>query len=240
MRRLSGGRISLVLLLLLGSQAARADMQGDEAALKLAAELVDALGGAETWSAARWLYTEESSYHETVRENIRYRGWRNLTEPQGHNDMRSEAMDFRYGWNTRYGWTMRDGEVTRFTPERLALEVDFWPREIYVMYYRFAVGDATLKLASTGDRSFAVSDVATGAPLGTFKISLEGGPLVWSSGDGEEDVTYVYGPLADFDGIRLPAWGSQLDGSWRFNYVKAYLTYKAPGTILEPPADEGS
>ena len=105
------------------------------------------------------------------------------------------------------------------------------------MYHRLARRDETLELVSTGERSFSVKDAATGAPLGDFKISLEGGPLVWSSGSGEDDVTYVYGPLADFEGIRLPAWGSQLDGSWRFNYVGARLTNEAPDVSFDIPAN---
>ena len=212
-----------------------AELQGDPQATALAAEMVEALGGREAWANARWLYTAERSFHENYKLALDYQGWRDLGEPRGWNRVDSSELSYEQGWTKGQGWRLRNGEFQAFSDDRLNSEVSFWPREIYIMYHRFANGDARLKLTSTGERSFSVENAETGTALGEFKISKEGGPLVWSSGDGEDDVTYVYGPLAEFDGVSLPAWGAQLDGSWRFNYVAARLTNEAPEVTFEPP-----
>lgn len=103
------------------------------------------------------------------------------------------------------------------------------------MYHRFAVGDETLKLISTGERAFRIEHAETGTPLGSFSVSAEGGVLVWSSGDTDFDVTYVYGPLKSFGAIRLPEWGAQTNGGWRFNYLEATLHQgPMPESLMEP------
>lgn len=217
-----------------------AQMQGDADARALAAEMVEALGGAETWTNARWLYTAERSHSLNHKLGIDYEGWRDLTSPQGYFSavVPEEPFSYREAWTEAQGWRVLNDEFLAFDDRRLSLEVDFWPKEIYVMYHRFAKRDPALKLSSTGERSFSVEDAVSGAPLGTYTISPEGGPLVWSSGDTDEDVTYVYGPLADFDGIRLPAWGAQTNGSWRFNYTRAYISPSGPEFSFDPPQSE--
>ena len=211
---------------------ARAELQGDEAAIALALEMIEAMGGREVWATAHWMYAEERSFSRRQKLGLDYKGWRDLRSPQGSHQVESPEISYKQSWTTDGGWRVLDGVYQEFGADRLAAEVNFWPREIYTMYHRFAVGDDGLRLIHEEDRKFRVEDAATAAPLGVFTISLEGGPVIWSSGDTEEDVTYVYGPLKSFGPIKMPAWGGQTSGGWRFNYVDAKLYHEAPPADL--------
>lgn len=216
---------------------ARAELQGDEKAVALAIEMMEAMGGREIWADAVWMYAEERSMSLNHIEALAYRGWRGLQHPQGGYSVENAGFSYRQGWTTAGGWRVLNGEFLEFSGERLAEETRFWPKEIYTMYRRFAAGDDDLRLISTGERRFRIEDVQSGAALGEFSVSPEGGPLVWRSGDAEIDVTYVYGPLKSFGDIKLPAWGAQTNGAWRFNYVAARLfDTPMPAEYLELPA----
>lgn len=231
----SAPKISAFAIMALALQLtvpAHAELQGDEAAIALADEMVTAMGGHEIWASAHWMYAEERSFSGRQKLGLDYKGWRDFRTPQGKYQVASPEISYKQSWTTKGGWRVLDGEYQEFDAERLAAEVNFWPREIYTMYHRFAAGDETLRLIHIEGRKFVVEDAQTAAPLGSFTVSLEGGPVIWSSGDTDEDVTYVYGPLKAFGPIKMPAWGGQTSGGWRFNYVDAKLFHEAPPVEL--------
>lgn len=224
-------------VLLIAAPNASAELQGDAQAIALANEMAEAMGGRDLWARGYWLETVEKSHSLNQPRALIYTGFRNLRAPQGRNHIVNSDIEYEHGWTAAGGWQVANGEFREWDGDRLAQETDFWPREIYVMYHQLAAGNDRLRLISTGARSFRIEDAETDAPLGEFTISPEGGPAVWSSGDTEEDVTYVYGPLKSFGNIKLPAWGSQTNGSWRFDYVAAWL-HDAPPTddMAAPPS----
>ena len=224
--------IALLAMVFPFTAPAHAALQGDEAAIALADEMVTAMGGHEIWASAHWMYAEERSYSGRQKLGLDYKGWRDFRTPQGKYEVVSAEISYKQSWTTKGGWRVLDGEYQEFDADRLAGEINFWPREVYTMYHRFAAGDETLRLTHIEGRKFTVEDAQTGAPLGSFSVSLEGGPVIWSSGDTDEDVTYVYGPLKSFGPIKMPAWGGQTSGGWRFNYVDAKLFHEAPAADL--------
>ncbi len=203
--------------------AVQADMQGDEAAIGLAHKMIEAMGGHKVWSDAVWMHVKERSFAPNQPKALAHEAWRGLQVKQARYSTKNDDVSYEQAWNEDAGWRVLNGDYLPFDEERHGQETDFWHREIYTMYHRFAVGDADLRLTSTGDRAFRVEHAETGDPLGTFSISAEGGVLVWSSGSTDDDVTYVYGPLKSFGEISLPAWGAQTNGGWRFNYLEATL-----------------
>lgn len=215
--------------------AAYAEMQGDEEAIALANEMITAMGGREVWANAVWMHVKERSHAPSQKRALRHEAWRGLQLQKARYLSANEDITYEQAWDTRAGWRVRNGEYLQFDEKRHGEEVDFWHREIYTMYHRFAVGDSNLKLTLTGDRGFRVEQAETGDPLGTFTVSAEGGVLVWSSGDSSEDVTYVYGPLKSFGEINLPEWGAQTNGGWRFKYLEAQLHRgPMPADIMTP------
>ena len=216
-------------------QAARAALQGDDTAINLANQMIEAMGGRQIWANAIWMHVKERSFAPSQPRALNHEAWRGLQVPTARYTTRNDDIDYLQAWDLNTGWRVRNGEYLQFDEERHRGETDFWHREIYTMYHRFAAGDEVLRLISTGDRAFRVEHAETGDPLGSFSVSAEGGVLVWSSGDTEDDVTYVYGPLKSFGAINIPAWGAQTNGGWRFNYLEATLHQSPmPSGIMEP------
>ena len=228
-------RAAIFALAIQFAAPAHAELQGDDEAIALANEMMEAMGGRDVWAAANWMYAKERSLSVNHKLPLDYQGWRGLKTPQGSYQVESSEISYKQVWTLEGGWRVLNGEYAEFDAERLAGEVNFWPREIYTMYHRFAAGDASLRLIYEEGRKFRVEDAQTAAPLGVFTTSLEGGPVVWSSGDTDDDVTYVYGPLKSFGPIKLPAWGAQTGGDWRFTYVDAKLHNDAPPADMFTP-----
>lgn len=227
--------VSALALFGIAAPVVNADLQGDEAAIGLANKMVAAMGGKEIWANAVWMHVKERSHAPNQRLPLAHEAWRGLQVPKARYTTENADVSYRQAWDTKAGWRVLNGDYLQFDEDRHGGEVDFWHREIYTMYHRFAAGDEALKLTSTGERGFKVEHAETGAPLGTFTVSADGGILVWSSGSGEDDVTYVYGPLKSFGAIKLPAWGAQTNGGWRFNYLDATLhTSQMPDDLMKP------
>lgn len=234
-KRLLSGTTNAVLVTALLPQIAFADLQGDEAAIALADKMITAMGGHEVWASAVWMHVKERSAAANQPNPIAHEAWRGLQVQQARYSSENADISYVQAWDLEGGWRVRNGEFQQFDAERHSEETGFWHREIYTMYHRFAVGDPMLRLISTDANAFRIEQTQTGEPLGSFSVSAEGGVLVWSSGDTEFDVTYVYGPLKSFGAINLPAWGAQTNGFWRFNYLEATLhTSPMPGHLMRP------
>lgn len=225
----------LPMTILAAPSAAQADLQGDEAAIGLARQMIEAMGGRKVWSEAVWMQVKERSYAPNQPNALAHEAWRGLQVMQARYTTKNQDVSYEQAWNRDGGWRVLNGECLQFDEVRHGQETDFWHREIYTMYHRFAAGDSDLRLRSTGERAFRVEHAETGEPLGSFSVSAEGGVLVWSSGITDDDVTYVYGPLKSFGEISLPAWGAQTNGGWRFNYLEATLhDSPMPDTMMDP------
>jgi len=227
--------VSALALMAFAAPGVLADLQGDDAAIALANDMVAAMGGKEVWAKAVWMHVKERSHAPSQRLPLAHQAWRGLQVPKARYTTENADVSYRQAWDIKAGWRVLNGDYLQFDEERHGGEVDFWHREIYTMYHRFAVGDEALTLTSTGERGFKVEHTETGAPMGTFTVGVDGGILVWSSGSGEDDVTYVYGPLKSFGDIKLPEWGAQTNGGWRFNYLDATLyTSQMPDDLMKP------
>jgi hypothetical protein len=224
-------RALVCLLLLCG--AAKAEMQGDDEALAMAARMIESIGGKELWSQIRSLHVIEQS--RSLRgDGIVGEFWRDLQQPRERYSLtRKNGLEVEFWWDERGVWQFIDGEPNRNLPEGLHAEVlNYWPGEIYVMYHRLAKADADLRLVKEDDRSFAAHDEKLDRRLGTFWINDDGELYRWRHDDGTE---YIYGPHKKFGDISFPDWGTQVDGSWSFYYVAVHWSRDAPKVSFEPP-----
>jgi len=105
-----------------------------------------------------------------------------------------------------------------------------------VMYHRLAKEDEQLRLVLSSERSFTVLDDATGAHLGVFEVGASGELVRWIRFFGTSRVEYVYGPLKSFGKIKMPDWGTIVDGTFRFYYTDVQLRSEAaPPVSLDAP-----
>ena len=205
----------------------------DPEATAMARRMIAAMGARELWANARWLYVKETAHYATRPGPGVAEYWRRFDEPGYWGRVEVSGVSLRNGWDRKAGWRFRNGVLTELTREQLQQETGWWAREVYTMYHRLAREDSALRLLKVAgrDRRFQMIDDATGDDLGWFEVDGDGAVARWHTRFGVDEVEYVYGPLKQFGPIRMPAWGTQVDGSFRFFYDAAELRTSAP----EPP-----
>lgn len=201
----------------------RTAFKGDPQAAALARRMIDHMGDRQAWAAARWIYTRERAYSATRRGPFDLEFWRATTTPAEWGRLTGPDFSRVYAWTKDGGWRLENGEQRAYTRDEMQSRLGYWPGEIYVMYHRLAKEDETLRLVSRGERAFDVLDNTTGGSLGRFQVASTGEIVKWSHGFGNDRVEYVYGPLKPFGKIRMPDWGAQVSGDFRFYYTDVQL-----------------
>jgi hypothetical protein len=225
----------LLLFLAMATGAVQATMQGDAEAIEMAEQIVESIGGAETWSNIRSLHMIEKS-RSINGDGINGEFWRDLVVPRERYTLRNRKGDvFEFWWDERGVWQLVNGKLNSELPADLHQEVmSYWHGEIYVMYHRFARADEDLHLVKNEDNSFTAHSLSQERELGTFWLNGDKQLYRWRHQDGTE---YIYGPHKKFGDISFPDWGTQVDGSWSFYYEKVVGSQEPPTVSFEPPVD---
>ena len=224
----------VALLLAFNGPLLRAELKGDEAAIEMAAEMIESIGGKALWSKIRTLYVVEKS-RSLKGDGIIGEFWRDLQRPREWYTLNNRrGMVVRTWWDDKGIWQTLNGKQNRKLPAGLHQEVmAYWQGEIYVMYHRLARGDDSLRLQVQGDNAFTAYDEGLQRELGTFWINDDGQLYRWRHEDGTE---YIYGPHRSFGEISFPDWGTQVDGSWSFYYTEVrWSLEEAPVSYAPPP-----
>ena len=223
----------LYLSFLLSSQAS-ARLKGDPEAVALADQMIESIGGKELWSEIRTLYVVEKS--RSLRgDGIIGEFWRDLQHARESYTLRNrKELEVKFWWDHRGVWQTIDGKLNSDLPANLHDEVQaYWQGEIYVMYYRLASDDSSIRLKKNEDNSFTAFDEKLSRRLGTFWLNDDGHLYRWRHDDGTE---YIYGPHRQFGDISFPDWGTQVDGSWSFYYTEVRWSKNEPPVSFDPPS----
>ncbi len=228
--------LPLVLGLMLGlaiCTGASAEMKGDEAAITLADQMVESIGGKALWSQIRSLHVIEQS-RSLKGDGIIGEFWRDLQTPRERYTLSNrDGLKVEFWWDDRGVWQFINGKQNESLPASLHSEVtNYWAGEIYVMYHRLAKEDSSLRLDKNDDNSFTAFDEKLDRRVGTFWVNEDGDLYRWRHDDGTE---YIYGPHRQFGEISFPDWGSQVDGSWSFYYVEVRWSTEEPQVSFDPP-----
>ncbi|MGH8251501.1 MAG: hypothetical protein ACREVI_12530 [Steroidobacteraceae bacterium] len=112
------------------------------------------------------------------------------------------------------------------TPEALAADLQGLRQEPYSIYHRLARRDPALRVELRNESDLYVYD-RDERLLAWFQVSPNGKLLGWGNFyDGTVNQHY-YGPLVEFDGVRLPKFGATANGSYRFEYLSARFADQA-------------
>lgn len=216
-----------------------AQLKGDDDAIAMAEQMIESIGGAETWSSARTLYIVEKSRHPRYGDGLIAEFWRDLQLPQETFTIENQNVKFAKGWTSEGGWTYSQGELKPKSKDEVSAdELDYWYGEIYVMYHRLAKGDPTIRLEKGEEEGqFIAWDERSNIKLGTFWLNVDGDMYRWRHGDESERIEYIYGPHKNFGDISFPAWGTMYDGSWSFSYEEVKVFQTPPPVSFEPPED---
>lgn len=232
-------RASLVLIAVPLFAAASGEpprLRGDPLAVERIEKMLAQLGGAQAWADARTLYLEYRGWRLDPDGALTERAWRDLRQPNQRMELEGPKLAVTWAFTPQSGWASRATGVTTIRPERLATAIADWPFDFYTIIRSFAVADQGFTLEFVEPRRVVVKSAA-GADWGWWEIDGDGMLVKWGSKsiDGEI-VEYVYGPIRDFGGLRFPAWGAAVDGSWRFDYVQLSLSPDPiPAALLQAP-----
>ncbi|HYE88975.1 MAG TPA: hypothetical protein VEA16_21640 [Vicinamibacterales bacterium] len=228
--------LAALLALVFTPAPALAEFKGDPKAATLARRMMDLMGDRQSWVNARWIYTAERAYFTNRPDPVDVAFWRATQEPAEWARVSTTGFTRASAWTAKGGWEHRNDDKRTYSREEMQNRLGWWPGEIYVMYHRLAKEDEQLRLVLSSERSFTVLDDATGAHLGVFEVGASGELVRWIRFFGTSRVEYVYGPLKSFGKIKMPDWGTIVDGTFRFYYTDVQLRSEAaPPVSLDAP-----
>lgn len=236
-------KISLVTAITAGMLfpfPAHAEMKGDAEAIELANQMIESIGGKELWSKIRTLYLVEKSRTPNG-DGIIGTFWRDVEVPREWYQLNTRRGDIiQFWWDERGVYQTVNGEVsTDNLPENIyELVIGYWPGEIYVLYHQIAAENPSYRYEK-GEESgqFMVVEDATDKLLGTFWVNADGDMYRWKHFDTEDPIEYIYGPHKQFGEISFPDWGTQVNGSWMFEYIEVRWSEDEPPISYDPPAE---
>lgn len=236
---------SVVLLLLaascLGSAPAAAQearLAGDARAVEAVERMLKRLGGRAVWARARTLYLEYDGWRLRPNEPVIERAWRDLREPYQRAEYEGRTFYVVYGLSPQQSWVSRNGRVTLVDAAEHATTLEEYPYDFYAIIHNLAAADSRLRLEWREPNRVMVK-TADGRERCWWIIDSTGAPIKWGApaSGGNPPLEYIYGPVRQFGNINFPAWGSSMDGGWRWTYLKVDVSTEPLSVSVTPPKD---
>lgn len=218
------------------AHAATDQLKGDREAVERIGLMIDRLGGDEVWAEAKSLYLEYSGWRADPAQPIDERAWRNFHKPDQKMIFEGRRSDTTFGMNSEVSWlrfSERDDRI--FNAEEHALNLDFWNYDFYTVIHNLARGDDRIRLEFEEPRTVRLKGPG-GADWGWFEVDDTGQPIRWGASYGDDPLEYLYGPVRAYGNINFPAWGTAVDGAWRFEYTTVDVSREPIELDLTPPA----
>lgn len=210
-------------------------MHGSRDAVEMARTMIARMGGAEVWRRTTWLHIVEEVYRASDSHTSRSETWRSLTGPRIWGRSQSPASEQTFASTPDGGWRLTDGTLAILTDFERLEWLGRWRRNLYVMYRRLAVDDPALRVTREGERRLVVYDALTAERLCWFDVNAVGEIVKWGAAFGSGSEEWVYGPLVQMGEVRMPAWGTRVDGSYRFRYISVTPAHNEPALSFDPP-----
>ncbi len=174
---------------------------------------------------------EQEPWYETF--------WMDLENPRGIFELKGETTDRVIAWTPEGGWELSDGTVETMDSTRHAFELEYWKRQPVVIFHRLARGVPATRIGmGTNKYRFDVFDVESGELLAQFAVNMKGEPITWGTSIGEREFEHVFGPIDEFNNLRMPKWGATITGIWRYLHKSVSLTQSLPPVSFDPPSGE--
>lgn len=209
----------------------------DDDAPSIAARLLETLGGAPAWAAARSIRVELRGYYAREHRPWTETYWMDLEAARGRFELRGGDADRTIAWTPEGGWEEKDGAVEPMSGARHDLEMAYWRRQPAVLFRRLAQGEIEIRAAEgTDETAVEAVDLASAEVLARFVLNLESEPTKWRARIGEHEIDHLLGPLATYGRIHFPAWGGSVDGIWRYDHLTIELSDSPFDASVEPPS----
>ena len=226
-----------VFVLALTISPARAELNGDREAIDRAELMIERLGGAEIWSDAKSLHLEYEGWRSDPAQPVDEHAWHSLDTPTQRVVFEGRRGDVTFNMTQDASWLEFSNRPTRrFTSEEHARNLNFWNFDFYTIIRNLARGDDRLTLKFEAPRTVRIKGPKN-ADWGWFEIDDTGQPVRWGAPDGDDQLEYIYGPVRAFGNINFPAWGTAVDGFWRFDYTSVDVSREPLDLDLTPPSE---
>lgn len=197
--------------------------------------LLDAMGSAAVWRQIVGARITATHYSTATRLPYRNVIWNDFRRFRLHIEASNSELLRVFSYDGAQGWRDDGSKVTPLAPERIADERAWWSANVYRTLHRLALPDPTLSVRLLGDGRLAVFEDGKGL-LVWFVLNARGEPLRF--GTSESAPGTIFGPLASHvGGARYPRWGSDSDGSWRYEVHDAEFSTRA---LTMPPLPQAS
>jgi hypothetical protein len=226
----------IVPLLIVALPALGQGLKGEPEAVTRAEEMIERIGGKELWSQLRSLSLKQRFYVIEWRNSIIHQEWIDFETPRLWVSMKNEQLNHLRVYDASGGWWLREGEFSRFSEEHLAMERGFWKRDMFRCFHLIASEDPGIELRMNGDDRLEVYE-SSGDPLCWFRLSPSSEPVLWGAAVEDYEIEFIFGPMKQFGNIRVPSWGGDTDGSWRFNMLEARGSVDPPPVSYDPPPE---
>lgn len=183
--------------------------------------LVESLGGQKVWAETKTLYVKEKAFPQSLDHSVTAEFWRDLEKPEYRSLVTGPNLRRETQWSEDGGWVVMNGKRTEMTAGAVQADVFAWAQEPYVVYHKLAVRDPSLHLVLVGENRLEVYLGEGGRLLCWFDLDANGALLRWGNFYQGELSEHVYGPIKPVGDYHLPAWGTSVSGSWRFEYLEA-------------------
>ena len=224
-KRVACFMITLVFTFLnISAQDKNLNLIGDSTAVALVENMIYEMGGKSLWKRSRHLYIEQHGWFTKPSGAAVEKTWRDLKEPNRRMYISRRFKETTHVFTPEYSWIKRDGDLEYLSKDQHASFIRGWPNGSYNMLSRFAQGDQNIVLKYEAPYKVIVFD-KSGKELSYYEINDQGHMMKWGTNHPSGVVVeYVYGPPKDFGNIKFPAWGTSVDGYWRYNYVSVILS----------------
>ena len=228
----------LTLGLLAASAPANAELRGEPEAIERVELMIERLGGATIWSQANSLYLEYEGWRSDPAQPVDERAWRSLATPDQRVIFEGRRGDVTFSMTPETSWLEFSNRDPRmFNDEEHADNLNFWNYDFYTVLYNLARGDARIRVTLEEPRVVRLSG-PNNADWGWFEIDDTGQPVRWGATSGDDQLEYLYGPVKAFGNINFPAWGTAVDGFWRFDYKTVDVSREPFVLERQPPTGE--
>lgn len=216
-------KLSLLIILLI-TQSASAQVSGNEDALHLIDKMFNTIGGKNVWKNAKAINVKLTGYYARDESPWNESYWMDLESPRGKFQIKNKTKNQIIAWTPNGGWDMNEGNVIPLDSAHHSFEMAYWKIQPVVVFHRLAKGIPESRV-EMGDNEFRfdVFDAKSNELIAQFALNKKGEPIKWGSKIGEREFEHVLGPLKKYENVIQPAWGTVLSGIWRYEHESITL-----------------
>lgn len=187
--------------------------------------LLDAMGGAAVWREVIGARITATHYSTQTKQPYRNVIWNDFRHFRLRIEANNRELTRVFDYDGDAGWRDDGVNVTPIAAARVADERAWWHANVYRTLHRLALPDPGLSVRLLEPDRLAVIEQGRGL-LVWFRLNSAGEPLQFGTDVNAPGTTF--GPLAAHaSGARYPRWGTDADGSWRYEVHDAEFSSRA-------------